>query len=122
MGNVIKLSKTCQRISAINQSYIGMGILPSVRFFLPGSAHAGPRCCRMRQIRFFMHGLEDGVRIDVCIKVKKGIYMYAVDTAGRVTRRAEILLGSQIRAAEKSGRGAVGGQVAVSVVCSGPAC
>ena len=29
---------------------------------------------------FFMHGLEDGVRIDVCIKVKKGIDMYAVDT------------------------------------------
>ena len=31
---------------------------------------------------FFMHGLEDGVRIDVCIEVKKGINMYAVDTAG----------------------------------------
>ncbi len=31
---------------------------------------------------FFMHGLEDIVRIDVCVKVKKGINMYAVDTAG----------------------------------------
>ena len=31
---------------------------------------------------FFMYGLEDGVRIDVCIEVKKGINMYAVDTAG----------------------------------------
>lgn len=29
-----------------------------------------------------MPGQEDGVRIDVCIEVKKGINMYAVDTAG----------------------------------------
>lgn len=68
-----------------------------------------------------MHGLEDGVRIDVCIEVKKGIDMYAVDTAGGVVGGAEILRGSPFRAAEKSGREAVGGQVAVSVVCGGEA-
>ena len=65
---------------------------------------------------FFMHGLEDSVRIDVCVKVKKSIDMYAVDTAGGVAGRAEILRGSQFWAAEKSGGGAVGGQIAVSVV------
>ena len=70
---------------------------------------------------FFMHGLEDGIRIDVSIKVKKGIYMYAVDTAGGVAGRAEILRVSQLRTAEKSGRGAVGGQIAVSVICGGKA-
>lgn len=52
---------------------------------------------------FFMHRLEDGVRIDVCIQVKKGINMYAVDAAGGVSGGAEILWGSQFRAAEKSG-------------------
>ena len=35
---------------------------------------------------FFMHSLEDGIRINVGIKVKKGINMYAVDTA--VPRKA----------------------------------
>jgi len=64
---------------------------------------------------FFMHGLEDGARVDVCIKVKKGVYMHTVDAAGGVAGRAEILRGSQFRAAEKSGRGAVSGQIAVSV-------
>lgn len=42
--------------------------------------------------------------------------MYAVDTAGGVAGGAEILRGSQFWAAEKSGGGAVGGQIAVSVV------
>lgn len=91
-------------------------ILPSGERPMP--VHDVAECAKFV---FFMHGLEDGVRIDVCIKVKKGIYMYAVDTAGRMPRRAEILRWSQLRAAEKRGCGAVGGQVAVSVVCSGEA-
>ena len=66
---------------------------------------------------FFMHGLEDGVRIDVCVKVKKGVYMYAVNAAGGVAGGAEILRGSQFGCAEKSGGGAIGGQITVSVVC-----
>lgn len=73
----------------------------------------------MRQIRFFMHGMEDGVCIDVCVKVKEGIYMYAVDPAGGVLGCAEVLRGSQSRAAEESGCGAIGGKVAVSVVREG---
>ena len=56
----------------------------------PVPVHDVAKCAKFV---FFMHGLEDGIRIDVCIKVKKGIYMYAVDTAGGVAGRAEILRG-----------------------------
>ena len=69
---------------------------PMQTFFLPGRVP-----CRSTMSQnapnsfFFMHGLEDGVRIDVCIQVKKGIYMYAVDTAGGMAGKAEILRGSE---------------------------
>lgn len=70
---------------------------------------------------FFMHGLEDRVRIDVCVKVKKSIDMYAVDAVCGVAGGAEILRRSQLGTAEKSGCGAVSCQIAVSVVRDGEA-
>lgn len=56
-------------------------ILPAGESFVP--VHDVAKCAKFV---FFMHRLEDGIRIDVCIKVEKGIYMYAVDTAGRTVK------------------------------------
>ena len=57
----------------------------------PVPVHNVAECAKLV---FFMHGLEDGVRIDVCIKVKKSIDMGAVDAVCGVAGRAEILLGA----------------------------
>ena len=101
----------CHVVAGAAAPVANVDILPAGKSPVP--VHDVAECAKFV---FFMHGLEDGVRIDVCVKVKKSIDMYAVDTAGGVAGRAEILRGSQFWAAEKSGGGAVGGQIAVSVV------
>ena len=106
----------CHVVVGAVASVANVDILPAGESPVP--VHDVAECAKFV---FFMHGLEDGVRIDVCIQVKKGIYMYAVDTAGGMAGGAEILRGSQFWAAEKSGGGAVSGQAAVSVVCGGEA-
>ena len=89
-----------------------VNILPARKRSVP--VHNIAECA---EFVFFMHGLKDSVRINVCIKIKKGIYVHTVDASGGVSGGAEILRGSQLRTAEKSGCGSVGGKVAVSVIC-----
>ena len=73
----------------------------------------------MHQIRSF-HVWAGGTRpYRWAYQDQKSIDMDAVDAAGGVAGRAEIFRRSQFRAAEKSGRGTVSGQIAVSIVCGG---
>ncbi len=73
----------------------------------------------MRQIRFFHVRAEDGVRIDVCIEVKKGIHMYACRHRWRVAGGAEISGEASSGLLKKWSWSCSAARVAVSVVCAG---
>ena len=80
----------CHVVAGAAAPVANVDILPAGKSPVP--VHDVAECAKFV---FFMHGLEDGVRIDVCIQVKKGIYMYAVDTVGGMAGKAEILRGSE---------------------------